>query len=408
MKSIVILGDGMSDHPVRDLDGKTPLMVANKPHIDMIAKQGVTGNLITIPDGQPSGSAVANLSVLGYDPSVCFGGRGVLEAASMQVELGAEDVAMRCNLLCIDNEGKIKNHSAGHISTQESSELIKALEQELGGGRGARPAQFHLGVSFRHLLVLPGAWASDNFKSYPPHDYVGGGETDLLPQALHSDADETVDRLIEIHKAAREILVNHPINKKRILQGKDPANSIWVWSPGKRPKMKTLHQLYGKTSAVISAVDLIQGLGIYAGMDQILVEGATGLYDTNYEGKAAAALDAIEQHDFVYVHVEATDEAGHEKNLKLKIQCIEYLDNRLVRPILEGLATRNIEATVAILPDHPTPVETGAHADDPVPVAIWTPGQKADDVQAYDEVQVKSGNLGLLKGDQFIRRVMGV
>lgn len=406
MKAVIVLGDGMSDHPVSALGGKTPLMVARKPHIDMVAREGVAGLFKTIPDGQPNGSAVANLSVLGYDPAVCFSGRGTLEAASMGVELDPSDVAMRCNLLCIDGDGRIKNHSAGHISTEESRVLIADLQKELGGGE--RPVAFHPGVSFRHLLVLPESWASDRFDCAPPHDHVGELEADLMPWPLDDGARETVDRLIDVHRAAREILEAHPVNRARVEQGKDPANSMWVWSPGKRPTMRTLEQIYGKTGAVISAVDLVQGLGIYAGMEKIVVEGATGLHDTNYEGKAAASLEAIERHDLVYVHVEATDEAGHARDLDLKIKCVEYLDDRIVRPILEGLEAKGLEATVAVLPDHPTPVETGAHASDPVPVAIWTTGVEPDSVQGYDEEQVKAGSLGLLEGDQFIRRALGV
>ncbi|MEZ4386721.1 MAG: cofactor-independent phosphoglycerate mutase [Candidatus Krumholzibacteriia bacterium] len=406
MKSLIILGDGMSDHPVAALGGKTPLQVARKPHIDRIAREGVTGRFATIPPGQPNGSAVANLSVLGYDPAACFSGRGTLEAASIGVDLAPHDVAMRCNLLCLNPDGTIKNHSAGHISTAESRQLIADLQRELGGA-GLRPANFHAGVSFRHLLVLPGGWASAAFDCAPPHDHVGEVAEDLLPRARGPEAAETVARLNELYRAARELLADHPVNRARRDRGQDPANAMWVWSPGKRPTMQTFAELYGKTGAVISAVDLIQGLGIYAGLEKIVVPGATGLHDTNYEGKAAAALAALERHDFVYVHVEATDEAGHARDLDLKIRCIEYLDERLTRPILEGIAARGLPVTVAVLPDHPTPVETGAHASDPVPVAIWRPGTAPDAVDRYDEDAVVSGSLGLLSGDQFIRRVLG-
>ncbi len=407
MKTVIILGDGMSDHPVKALDGKTPLMVAKKPHIDRIACEGACGLFKSIPDGMPNGSAVANLSVLGYDPRVCFSGRGTLEAASMGVELGAEDVAMRCNLLCIDDDGRIKNHSAGHISTEESHQLIADLDRELGGGSGDRPAKFHPGVSFRHVLSLPGGWASAEFDCAPPHDHVGEREVDLQPTAKSEGAAETVERLIQLQRDARELLENHPVNVIRRELGKDPANAMWVWSPGKRPTMQTFNDLYGKTGAVISAVDLVQGLGIYAGLEKIIVPGATGLYDTNYEGKAQAALDALERHDFVYVHVEATDEAGHERNLDLKIRCIEYLDDRITRTILDGIEARGYEARVAVLPDHPTPVETGAHASDPVPVAVMGVGIAPDGVDRYDEDAVIRGSLGLLEGDRFLRMALG-
>lgn len=407
MKAVVIIGDGMSDHPVAALGGKTPLMVAKKPHIDEVARRGVTGLFATLPDGLPHGSDVANLSVLGYDPRSCLQGRGVLEAASMGVDLGPDDVAMRCNLLTIDDRGKIKNHSAGHISSEEAAVLIRDLDRELGGGRGDRPARFFPGVGYRHLLVLPGGWASPDFECWPPHDHVGGGEDELMPRARGEAARATVDRIHEIHRKARAVLAGHPVNAARRAAGKDPANSIWVWSPGRRPRMEPLTRRFGITGAAISAVDLIRGIGVYAGLERIDVPGATGLSDTNYEGKAAAAVDALARHDFAYVHVEATDEAGHARDLELKIRCIEMLDRRLVRPILEGIEARGIEAAVAVLPDHPTPVETGAHANDPVPVAIWRPGEKADAVQGYDEEQVKAGALGLLRGDAFIRRVLG-
>ena len=403
MKSIIILGDGMSDHPVAALGGKTPLMVARKPHIDHIARMGHTGLFATIPEGMSNGSAVANLSVLGYDPRVCFKGRGVLEAASMNVALKPADVAMRCNLMTIDDSGKIKNHSAGHISNAEAHEIIADIQKVLGQTSGANPLTFYPGVSYRHLLVLDESWAIPDVDCAPPHDFVGQDAVSLYPKARSAAATATARKLVELHEQARALLRNHPVNLKRIASGKDPANSIWTWSPGTRPQMATLQELYNKTGAVISAVDLVQGLGVLAGMEKIVVEGATGLYDTNYEGKAAAALDAIEKHDVVYVHVEATDEAGHEKDLALKIKCIEYLDDRLVRPILEGIEKRGIEATVSILPDHPTPVETGAHASDPVPFAIWHPHRKGDSVTVYDEESVKQGALGLLKGDAFFK-----
>lgn len=407
MKAIVVIGDGMSDHPVAALGGRTPLMVARKPHIDAIARKGVAGLFATVPDGLPNGSDVANLSVLGYDPRVCLKGRGVLEAASMGVELGPADVAMRCNILTLDAEDRIKNHSAGHISTGEAVEIVRDLDRELGGGRGPQPARFHAGVSYRHLLVLPGGWASEEFDCTPPHDFVGGLASELMPKPRNEAARATVERILEIHGEARALLADHPVNARRRAAGKDPANSMWVWSPGTRPRMETFERRFGIRGAVISAVDLIRGIGAYAGFERIEVPGATGLSDTNYEGKAAAALDALSRCDFVYVHVEATDEAGHSRDLELKIRCIEQLDERLVRPILEGLEAGGVEATVAVLPDHPTPVETGAHANDPVPVAIWTPGAPPDAAQGYDEERVKAGSLGLLHGDAFIRRVVG-
>jgi len=408
MKSVIFLGDGMSDHPIERLDGRTPLQVAKKPNIDRIAREGRNGLFETIPEGQPNGSAVGNLSVLGYDPATTYQGRAVLEAASIGVDLDERDVALRCNLITLD-QGAIKNHSAGHISTEESKQIILALDAALGGGKGDRPVEFHTGVSYRHLLVLRGGWASPEVVCAPPHDHVGAVTGDLLPRPKTdaAPAAATAERLIELYEKSLPILADHPVNRARAAEGKDPAHAIWTWSPGRRPTMQTFEQRFDVRGAVISAVDLVLGLGCYAGMDLIHVPGATGLWDTNYEGKAQACLDALRDHDLVYLHVEATDEAGHAKDLELKIRCVEYLDQRIVGPVLDELDRRGIETTVSVLPDHPTPVETGVHASDPVPVAIRTPGLAADAVMRYDETDAANGSLGRMSGDTFIRRALG-
>ncbi len=409
MKSIIIIGDGMSDRPVEKLGGQTPLMVAHKPHIDRVAREGRMGQLRTIRETGPADSAVANLAVLGYDPAQVNSGRAVLEAASMGVAIGRGDVALRCNLICVEgpqNDRRIRNHSAGHISNAEAAELIRAIDAELGGGRGPFPAHFYPGVSYRHLLVLRGGWATPHVECAPPHDHVGERVEDLLPQPRGTGAALTVQRLTELYRRALPILEKHPVNLARRATGKDEANSIWTWSPGERPAMQTLRERFGVHGAVISAVDLVMGLGVYAGLDLIRVPGATGLYDTNYEGKAAAALDALRDHDFVYVHVEATDEASHARDLDLKIKCIEYLDQRLVRLILAGLEERRLAAAIAILPDHPTPVATGQHGRDPVPVAIRTPGAAPDITERFDEAEARRGTLGMLEGEAFMREVV--
>lgn len=408
MKSIIVIGDGMSDRPIEKLGGKTPLQVARKPHIDRIAREGRMGLLRTVGETGPADSAVANLAVLGYDPAVSSQGRAVLEAASMGVELGPEDVALRCNLISLEGpreDPRIKNHSAGHISNEEAAELIRALDTELGGGQGPYPAHFYPGISYRHLLVLRGGWAVPGVECAPPHDNVGGRVADLLPRPLDQGAALTARRLNELYERALPILANHPVNVARRAAGKDEANAIWTWSPGRRQKLESLSERYGVRGAVISAVDLIMGLGVCVGMDLIRVPGATGLYDTNYEGKAQACLDVLADHDLVYVHVEATDEAGHARDLDLKIRCIEYLDQRLVRLILAGLDERAIEAAIAVLPDHPTPVATGQHGRDPVPVAILRPGETPDSTERYDEEQASRGSLGMMTGMQFMRRM---
>jgi 2,3-bisphosphoglycerate-independent phosphoglycerate mutase len=429
VKSIIIIGDGMSDNRLEALGGRTPLMAAQKPSIDRIAREGRMGRARTIGATGPADSAVANLAVLGYDAARVSQGRAVLEAASMGVEIRPGDVALRCNLITLaggPDDARIASHAAGHISSAEAAELIGALDEQLGGGRGSLPVRFHPGVSYRHLLVLEGGWASPRVECAPPHDHLDERAADLLPRVMaaapasgsapgaDSDASRdaiaaaaTVARLLDLHRRALPILAQHAVNRARRAKGLAEANSIWTWSPGRRPSMPTLRERYGVTGAVISAVDLVMGLGVYAGLDLIRVPGATGLHDTNYEGKAEAALRALADHDFVYVHVEATDEASHARDLELKIRCIEYLDHRLVRPILEGLDARGIEATVAILPDHPTPVTTGQHGRDPVPVAIRRPGEAPDATTGFDEEQAAHGSLGLMEGDAFLRRVLG-
>jgi 2,3-bisphosphoglycerate-independent phosphoglycerate mutase len=406
MKSVIIIGDGMSDHPVKALDGKTPLMAAKTPQFDRIARAGRMGTFRTIPKGMPMGSAVANISVLGYDPMHMYSGRAVLEAASMGVSLSRTDVALRCNLIALDGS-KIKNHSAGHISSVESRMIVDTLEERLGGRGWTRPVRFFPGISYRHLLVLTGGWASPDVECAPPHDHVGESIDDLLPRARNPEARATAERLTELIRVSSRILEDHPVNNARHHEGKDTAASIWLWSPGRRPTMQPLQERYGVWGAVISAVDLVIGLGRYAGMDPIKVEGATGLPDTNYEGKAQACLEALEVYDVIYLHVEAPDEAGHAKDLDLKIKCIENLDDRLVRHVLDGIEKKGWKVNVALLPDHPTPVETGAHADDPVPVAIMGPEIEPDDTDRYDEEAAAKGALGLMKGDQFMRLVLG-
>ncbi len=407
MKTVIIIGDGMSDYPVDSLGGKTPLQAARKPNIDRIAREGRMGRMETLPAGLPLGSAVANLSVLGYDPAEAFHGRAVLEAANMGVALEDDDVALRMNLICVE-DGRIKNHSAGHIGNEEAGEIVRDLQAALGGEPNEIPVAMHTGVSYRHLLVLRGAAASPEVACIPPHDHVGERVEDLLPAAKSEEGKATETRLRSLMASAGRILRDHPVNQKRIAAGADPANAIWPWSPGRVPQMQTLQERFGVHGAVISAVDLINGLGLYAGMDVIRVEGATGLWDTNFEGKAAACIEALRDHDLVYVHVEATDEAGHAKDAALKVECIEMLDGRLVGPILEGVDAFGEQVGIAVLPDHPTPVASGVHERDPVPVAVLRPGDAPDESSCYDEEQATIGNIPFMRGDDFIRLMLGV
>lgn len=396
MKYIIILGDGMADEPIGSLGGRTPLQAACKPSIDRVAALGRSGMLATVPAGFAPGSEIANLSVLGYDLPKVFEGRGSLEAASMGVRIEDGEMAMRCNLLTIE-QGRIKNHSAGHITSEEAAELIVFLQKELGGG----DANFFPGVSYRHLLKLKGG--DKRIATTPPHDVPGTPYRDVLVRALVPEAEATAVRINELIERSQELLKDHPVNRARVAAGKEPANSIWPWSPGYRPRMETLMQRYGiRDGVVISAVDLIKGIGVYAGLKPVDVEGATGLYTTNYEGKARAALDALRAHDFVFLHIEASDEAGHEGDAELKVRTIEYLDSRVVKTIFDEISGWDEPVSMAILPDHPTPCALRTHTAKPVPFTIYRTGVSGDGVQRFDERSAQEGSCGNLSGDEFM------
>ena len=396
MKYIIILGDGMADEPIGSLGGRTPLQAACKPSIDRVAALGRSGMLATVPAGFAPGSEIANLSVLGYDLPKVFEGRGSLEAASMGVRIEDGEMAMRCNLLTIE-QGRIKNHSAGHITSEEAAELIDFLQKELGGG----DANFFPGVSYRHLLKLKGG--DKRIATTPPHDVPGTPYRDVLVRALVPEAEATAVRINELIERSQELLKDHPVNRARVAAGKEPANSIWPWSPGYRPRMETLMQRYGiRDGVVISAVDLIKGIGVYAGLKPVDVEGATGLYTTNYEGKARAALDALRAHDFVFLHIEASDEAGHEGDAELKVRTIEYLDSRVVKTIFDEISGWDEPVSMAILPDHPTPCALRTHTAKPVPFTIYRTGVSGDGVQRFDERSAQEGSYGNLSGDEFM------
>lgn len=392
----------MADEPLAQYGGKTPLQLANKPHIDWLAKNGKTGRLSTVPQSMHPGSEIANMAVLGYDVEKVFEGRGVLEAASMGVQINPGDLALRCNLICIDQE-VIKNHSAGHISSKEATVLIDFLNEKLGD----EDVKFYSGVSYRHLLVLKGG--DKNINCTPPHDVPGAPYKDVMVSEKTKSGNETAQKLNNLIIRSQALLEDHPINKKRIEEGKDAANSIWPWSPGYKPAMPTLKEMHGiNKSAVISAVDLIHGIGVYAGMEVIHVEGATGLYDTNYEGKAQATIEALKSNDLVYLHIEASDEAGHEGDVELKTKTIEYLDRRVVKYVLEEVKKIDNEVAIAVLPDHPTPCALKTHTREPVPFIIYKQGIQPDEVAVYDEFSVKSGDFGLLKDDEFIKTFLSI
>ena len=400
MKHIIILGDGMADEPIGSLGGLTPLQYAKTPYMDELARQGVTGRMKTVADGFHPGSEVANMAVLGYDLPTVYEGRGVLEAASIGVELQPGDMAMRCNLICVEEE-ILKNHSAGHITTEEADELIHSLNEQLG----SEQVHFYTGVSYRHLLVIKGG--DKRVACTPPHDVPLHPFRPLLVKAEVPEAQATADLLNELILRSQELLKNHPVNLRRQAEGKDMANSIWPWSPGYRPAMRTMKEMYGiERGAVISAVDLIRGIGVYAGLKVLHVEGATGLYDTNYEGKAQAALEALKENDFVYLHIEASDEAGHEGDVALKVKTIENLDRRAVGPIYEAVKQWKEPVAIAVLPDHPTPCAVRTHTNQPVPFLIWKPGETPDGVTRFDEFAVAEGKFGVLEKDQFIKEFL--
>ena len=411
MKHIIILGDGMADHAVERLGGKTLLQYANIEYMDQLAHEGRCGRLITVPEGFPPGSEVANTAILGYDLNKVYEGRGPLEAASIGYEMAPDDFAIRCNIITLE-DGRIITHNGGNLQTEDADILIKYLNEHLGSDR----VRFITGIQYRHLLVIKGG--SKHIVCNPPHDHPNeewrpllvSAEADAPVEEGRMTAQETADLINDLILKSQELLAQHPFNIERAKRGERQANSIWPWSGGYRPEMKTISDTYPqvKSGAVISAVDLIRGIGHYAGLKKIFVNGATGLADTNYEGKAAAAIEALRKYDFVFLHVEASDEAGHDGDLELKVKTIEYLDKRIVKPIYEEVKTWDEPVCIAVLPDHPTPVEMRIHVNEPVPFLIWYLGIESDDVERYDEVSCVSGCYGLLRLQQFMQTLMSV
>lgn len=363
MKYIVIIGDGMADRPLNELGGKTPLQEAFTPNMDKLAREGIIGSVRTIPEGFHPGSDIANLSILGYDPRLFYTGRAPLEAASMKVELGDNDIAYRCNLVTLKyNKDRTRavmdDYSGGHISTGEAAVLIGDIDKELG----TDSIKFYPGVSYRHLMV----WKSGevDVESVPPHDIIGKDIADYLPTGRGEEF------LRQVMRDSVDVLDCHNINKERVANGKKPANSIWLWGQGKKPQIPKFKGKYGIDGALVSAVDLTKGLGICAGFEILKVPGVTGYIDTNYAGKAEHSLSALENVDFVYIHVEAPDEAGHSGNYKDKIKAIEDLDALVVGTVLRGAKSLE-EYRILLMPDHPTPIEVRTHTDEPVPFVIF-------------------------------------
>lgn len=412
MKHIIILADGAADFPVKQLGGKTPLQYANKPMMDQLAREGRSGRLVTVPEGFPPGSEVANTAILGYDLNQVYEGRGPLEAASIGYEMADDDLAIRCNIITLE-DGKIITHNGGNLETEDGDKLIRYLNEHLGSDR----VKFITGIQYRHLLIIRGG--SKHIVCAPPHDHPNEPWRPLLVKAEEHapneegrmTAQETADLLNTLILKSQELLPNHPYNQAKAAKGERQANSIWPWSGGYRPSMQTLQEQYPqiKAGSVISAVDLIRGIGHYAGLKIVEVKGATGLANTNYEGKAQAAIDALKQgDDFVFVHVEASDEAGHDGDIALKVRTIEYLDQRLIAPIYNEIRTWKEPVCMAVLPDHLTPVEMRIHVGEPVPFLIWHPNIEPDEVQQYDEMSCTRGAYGLLRLNEFMQTFMSI
>lgn len=410
MKHIIILGDGMADHPVERLGGKTLLQYADTPYMDLLARKGKTGRLMTIPDGFHPGSEVANTSILGYDLNKVYEGRGPLEAASIGYNMSPEDLALRCNLITL-SDGIIKNHHGGHLTTEEGTTLIKYLNEKLGN----EYIQFIPGIQYRHLLIIKGG--SKHVICAPPHDHPNEAWRPLLIKAENENKEdgrlspqETANLLNELIIKSQELLTAHPFNLQRKDKQNDIANSIWPWGGGYRPQMRTLSEMFPQihSGSVISAVDLIRGIGYYAGLEIIKVKGATGLANTNYEGKVEAALKQLREKDFVFLHIEASDEAGHDGDLQLKLQTIENLDHHAVEPIYNEVKKWDEPVCIAVLPDHPTPVEIRTHVKEPVPFLIWHPGITPDNVTQYDETSCVRGEYGLIYLQEFMHSLMEI
>ena len=398
-KYIVLIGDGMADYPVAELGGKTPLQTARTPNLDRLARQGTLGRVNTIPPGFSPGSDVANLTVFGYDPAVYYTGRAPLEAVAMGVKLAPADVAFRCNLVTLlkeDGDTYMEDFSAGHISTEEAGRIVKDLAKELGN----EEFNFYPGVSYRHLLVWRNGEASLRLKTTPPHDITGGN---ISPHVPEGDGDEEI---LWLMNRAQKILPSHPVNLERTRMGKKPGNAIWLWGQGKAPVLKPITHRFGIRGSVISAVDLIKGIGYYAGLEIVNVPGATGYLDTNYAGKAEYALKALQDQDLVYVHVEAPDEAAHNGNLKDKIEAIEDFDQKIVAPILEG-AEKLGGYRLLILPDHFTPLTIKTHSPEPVPFIVFSSEEKDNSIKAgrsFDEESAEKAGLLIEKGHELMQK----
>jgi 2,3-bisphosphoglycerate-independent phosphoglycerate mutase len=402
MKYVIVIGDGMADYPLEELNGETPLQRAKTPNMDYIASHGVSGMLKNVPANLKPGSDVANLSILGYDPEKFYTGRGPLEAPSVGAELEPGDVAFRCNFITEAN-GSLDDFNAGHISTEEASELIDALNKFMDplNEEYHKLGKFYVGTSYRNLFVYSDE-KSAVLESAPPHDVVGEPISENL---LKPSEDENAQILNGVMLQSKKVLENHPVNKKRLEAGKKPANMAWLWGQGVKPSIPQFSEEYGLKGAVITGVDLIKGIGIYMGLTVINVPGATGYYDTDYSAKAEYALEALKNHDLVFIHVEAPDEAGHAGDLTEKIKAVECIDKKILGKLLKNLPAFG-DYAVAVMPDHPTPVHVKTHTRDPVPYAMFSTNADPDEVEEYDEPSAKNGSQGVIEGHKFMKNFL--
>jgi 2,3-bisphosphoglycerate-independent phosphoglycerate mutase len=398
-KTIIFLGDGMADEPIDKLGGRTPLQVAHTPGMDAIARDGRNGTLFTLPAGFPTSSEVANMSVLGCDLPTEYCGRGPLEAAGRGLDLKADEYAFRMNLVTAV-DGVLKDFSGGHVDPADAAELIGLMNERFG----TDTVRFHTGVSYRNLMILSGPQYSAEVATEKPDDNQGERIEAHLPKARTPAGEATAALIRRLMREAPAVLAESPVNRRLAAQGRSQANGVWPWNGGRGGQMRTLRQRHNISSAVISAVDVIMGLGRTLGMDVVRVPGATGYIDTNFEGKAEAAIRAIRDHDFVYLHLEAIDEVSHEQNLELKVRTIEDFDRRIVAPVLAAVGP---DVNVAVLPDHPVPLALGKHTRTPVPLAVRMAGHAPDAVQTYDELACPLGNLGALKGAELMGLLFG-
>lgn len=398
MKYLVLLGDGMADFPRDDCGGTTPLAFASTPNMDSMAQEGLSGLFCPIPEPYPAGSDIGNLSVFGYNPAETFTGRAPLEAANQGIELGPNELAFRCNLVTLEGEA-MKDFTADHISTEEAAQIVQTLNETIGG----YALRFSPGVSYRHLAIVTAD--DDHYEPFkklsctPPHDIIGQRYADHFPKGDRHDV------IVKLMKASQEVLADHPLNRKRIEAGKLPATSIWLWGQGGAPSVRTYPDRFGISGAVISAVDLVNGIGRCAGLEVISVEGATGYLDTNYEGKVSAALDAFDRHDFVYLHIEAPDEASHEGKTELKLQAIEDFDMRVVGPCLKHARERG-DVRIVVAPDHVTALSTRTHAGGPVPFILWGKDVASNGLRCYSEAEAARAGVLYSEGHALVPRMI--